>query len=240
MQPLTPGSIVTRELRVAKSERRGQLALQGTSSASKPAASPLMAARPVVTSSVSPVQLHSLQYDVIRQLSSAKMERRALRSPRCSQTSALAAPRSAVVTPRGRVRLSSGSPGFPSPSTGTPSNGGDPAWAALVTTPTGLLGLPPAGDAPSPAASPPKSPRADISPPSRQASTRHLPSSQAAGLNAPVTTPATDRRGPSSPTFAPPPRPGSTRPVRPSVPKVFRHKELEGLIRCAGNHSALW
>ena len=115
MQPLTPGSIVTRELRVAKSERRGQLALQGTSSASKPAASPLMAARPVVTSSVSPVQLHSLQYDVIRQLSSAKMERRALRSPRCSQTSALAAPRSAVVTPPRPRSAFLGLAGLPEP-----------------------------------------------------------------------------------------------------------------------------
>lgn len=237
MQSLAPTSIITHELRVAKSERRGNLALQGTSRASRPA-SPLMSARPVNTSSVPPVELHSLQYDVIRQLSNAKMERRALRSPRCSQTSTLAATRSTVLSPRGRVRLSSDSSGLPSLSTQTPSktSGGDPAWAT-VATPT-LLGLPPGGNAPSPVASPPKSPSAEISPAARQANTRHLPSGQMGEADAPVTTPATVRRGPSSPAFAPPPRRGSTRPVRPVVPKkVFRHKELEALIRCASAHA---
>jgi|EP01043_Picozoa_sp_COSAG02_P022503 hypothetical protein len=226
--PATPQNDVTHQLRVAKSERRGQLALQGGDLAARAdAASPRIQARPVDCSSPPPLQLHSLHYDVVRHIANAKMERRALRSPRLSQTSVLASPRSAVVTPRGRVRLSTAPVGQRSP-TGTESSasGGDAARDAAFT-PTGSLGLTPRVSATSPATSPPKSPGEDfITPPSRQASTRP-------GTGA-ETTVAADKSGLSAMTFSPLARRVSTRPARPLVPeRVFRHKELEASIRCA-------
>ena len=196
-----------------------------------------MAERRVDASSPPPLHLQSLQYDVTRSLSNAKMERRSLRSPRCSGASPLASPRSAVVTPRGRVRMDgASSPVSPASATGT-ALGGDPAWGAgSAFSPAGALGNTPKGTAASPATSPPKSPTAElgITPPARSASTRQdavgstLPSEEEATPRSA----AADDGGSTLCTFSPPARRGSTRPVRSAVPvQIFRHKELEASIR---------
>lgn len=180
-------------------------------------------ARPVHTFSHPPVRLHSTQHSLARQLSDAKFERRGLRSSRCTPAAALT-PRSAVKTPRGLTRL------VPSPQ----KVADEPALQATrkqatVQTMMGSLGKTPTGMAPSPAASPPKSPTADcITPPARTASTRP------AETDVPeVASTVTESEFSPRKEISPPPRRVSTRPAQPLVPgQVFRHKELGAAMRC--------